>query len=131
MFKDIYQIRVKGYLDQERSSWFDGLAITHNERNETILSGTLADQAGLYSVLLKIRDLGLSTTLSFLLEMRCHPLHKMLYRLHIQETKHAVRDPDLTELLNLANHFFCISGDEMLVGVVLYLCRILRDAHGT
>jgi hypothetical protein len=59
VLKDIYQIRVKGYLDQERSSWFDGLAITHNEHGETILSGTLADQAALYGVLLKIRDLGL------------------------------------------------------------------------
>src|SRR5579884_838240 len=60
MFKDIYQVRVKGYLDQERSSWFDGLTITHNEHGETILSGILVDQAALYGVLLKIRDLGLS-----------------------------------------------------------------------
>ena len=60
MSKEIYSIRVKGHLDQERSSWFDGLAITHTSDGETILSGPIADQAALHGVLLKIRDLGLS-----------------------------------------------------------------------
>jgi hypothetical protein len=58
--KEIYLIRVKGHLDQERSSWFDGLAITHTTDGETILSGPIADQAALHGVLAKIRDLGLS-----------------------------------------------------------------------
>jgi hypothetical protein len=60
MTMEFYSIRVKGYLDQERSSWFDGLAITHTTDGETILSGSIADQAALYGVLAKIRDLGLS-----------------------------------------------------------------------
>ena len=60
MGKEIYSILVKGYLDQERSGWFDGLAITHTAEGETILSGTIADQAALHGVLAKIRDLGLS-----------------------------------------------------------------------
>ena len=77
MFKDIYQIRVKGYLDQERSSWFDGQTITHNEHGETILSGTLADQAALYGVLLKIRDLGLP-----LLEVTHNPSTERIQNLH-------------------------------------------------
>ena len=77
MFKDIYQIRVKGYLDQERSSWFDGLTITHNEHGETILSGILIDQAALYGVLLKIRDLGLS-----LLEVTQNPSTEYVLNLH-------------------------------------------------
>ena len=63
--KEIYAIRVKGHRDQERSSWFDGLAITHTSDGETILSGPIVDQAALHGVLLKIRDLGLS-----LLEVR-------------------------------------------------------------
>jgi hypothetical protein len=58
--KEIYSIRVKGHLDQERSSWFAGLAITHTTDGETILSGSIVDQAALHGVLLKIRDLGLS-----------------------------------------------------------------------
>lgn len=77
MLKDIYQIRVKGYLDQGRSSWFDGLAIIHNEHGETILSGTLMDQAALYGVLLKIRDLGLP-----LLEVTQKPSGEQTQNLH-------------------------------------------------
>ena len=60
MTKEIYSIRVQGHLDQERSGWFDGLAITHTSEGETILSGPIIDQAALHGVLLKIRDLGLS-----------------------------------------------------------------------
>ena len=60
MTKEIYSIRVKGYLDQERSSWFDGLTITYTTGGETILSGSIADQAALHGILAKIRDLGLS-----------------------------------------------------------------------
>jgi hypothetical protein len=60
MTKEIYSFRVQGYLDQERSGWFDGLTITHTAYGETILSGPVVDQAALHGVLLKIRDLGLS-----------------------------------------------------------------------
>ena len=60
MTKEIYAIRVQGHLDQERSGWFDGLAITHTTDGETILSGSIVDQAALHGVLLKIRDMGLS-----------------------------------------------------------------------
>ena len=65
MTNENYSIRVKGHLDQERSSWFDGLAIAHTTDGETILSGSIVDQAALHGVLAKIRDLGLS-----LLEVR-------------------------------------------------------------
>ena len=59
MAQDRYQIRVKGHLGQEWSAWFDGLTIINNEQGEAILSGILVDQAALFGVLLKIRDLGL------------------------------------------------------------------------
>jgi hypothetical protein len=52
-----YQIRVKGRLERRWESWFDGLRLSIDQ-NTTILSGTLVDQAALYGVLLKIRDLG-------------------------------------------------------------------------
>ncbi len=51
-------IRVKGYLDPERSGWLDGLAIIHTTTGETLLSGPIVDQAALPGVLLNIRDLG-------------------------------------------------------------------------
>ncbi len=54
-----YYIRVKGQVGPEWSEWFDGMTITCDETNETILSGQVLDQAALYGVLNKIRDLGL------------------------------------------------------------------------
>ena len=60
MTHEIYSIQVQGHLDQERSGWFDGLTITHTTDGETILSGSIADQAALHGILSKIRDLGLS-----------------------------------------------------------------------
>ena len=52
-----YQIRVKGGLDARWTAWFAGLTMTTIE-DETILSGTVADQSALHSLLTRIRDLG-------------------------------------------------------------------------
>ena len=53
------EIRVKGQLDQHWSDWFEGLTITHNDQNETILTGPVVDQAALHGLLAKLRDLRL------------------------------------------------------------------------
>jgi hypothetical protein len=53
-------IRVKEHLDVSWQEWFEGLQITHEEEGTTLISGSLQDQAALYGVLLKIRQLGLS-----------------------------------------------------------------------
>ena len=53
-----YQIRVKGVLDGHWTAWFEGLTVTAVS-NQTIISGIVADQAALHSLLTKIRDLGL------------------------------------------------------------------------
>jgi hypothetical protein len=59
----IYQIKVQGRLGEDWSTWFDGMVITaeKNERYATIttLTGLVADQAALYGILSRIRDLGL------------------------------------------------------------------------
>ncbi|MEJ2736279.1 MAG: hypothetical protein P8189_22385 [Anaerolineae bacterium] len=55
-----YEIRVKGHIGDSWSSWFEGMAIRHEESGETVLSGPLVDEAALHGVLIKIRDLGLS-----------------------------------------------------------------------
>ena len=53
------EIRVRGRIDESWSEWFADLAITHTEQGETLLAGTVADQAALYGVLARLRDLGL------------------------------------------------------------------------
>ena len=55
----IYQIRVKGHLDRKWSDWFDGLTIAAQANDETLLTGSVIDQAALYGLLQKICDLGL------------------------------------------------------------------------
>jgi hypothetical protein len=56
----IYQIRVRGALDQRWVVWFDGLTISHNAASETTLTGPVVDQAGLYGLISRARDLGLT-----------------------------------------------------------------------
>jgi hypothetical protein len=55
----IYQIRVRGILDEKWSDWFDGFTISPQADDETLLAGPVTDQAALRGLLAKIRDLGL------------------------------------------------------------------------
>ncbi|HEY7350039.1 MAG TPA: hypothetical protein VH599_17100 [Ktedonobacterales bacterium] len=55
----IYQIRIKGHLGHHWSDWFGGLTITALDNGETLLTGPVVDQAALYGVLRKVRDVGL------------------------------------------------------------------------
>jgi len=56
----IYQIRIKGHLDDRWSDWFDGLTITQETDGNTLLTGPVVDQSALYGLLKKVHDLGLS-----------------------------------------------------------------------
>ena len=55
----VYQIKVKGHLDQHWSEWFDDLSVTHDEHDDTLLTGPVTDQAALYGLLKKVQDLGI------------------------------------------------------------------------
>jgi hypothetical protein len=57
---DEVQIRVRGHLDPRWSAWFDGLTIAHEPDGDTTLTGPVADQAALYGLLSRARDLGLT-----------------------------------------------------------------------
>ena len=58
-----YQIKVHGRLDERWAQWFDVMSITV-ERSEdgstvTALTGPVVDQAALYGLINRMRDLGL------------------------------------------------------------------------
>ena len=55
----VYQIRIKGHLDPRWSEWFGGLTITLEEAGNTLLTGSVVDQAALHGLLRKVRDLGM------------------------------------------------------------------------
>ena len=55
----IYQIRLQGHLGQRWTAWFEGLTITREENGDTLLTGPVVDQAALYGLLRKVRDLGM------------------------------------------------------------------------
>ena len=56
----MFQIKVEGHLGEQWAEWFDGLSITWEDSGYTLLTGPVVDQAALYGVLKKVRDLGMS-----------------------------------------------------------------------
>lgn len=55
-----YEIRIEEHLSEHWAEWLEGMHLRYGPRDETILIGVLQDQAGLYGVLMKIRNLGLT-----------------------------------------------------------------------
>jgi hypothetical protein len=55
----VYQIRIKGHLGGQWTDWFEGLTITLEDNSETLLTGPVVDQAALFGLLRKVRDLGM------------------------------------------------------------------------
>jgi hypothetical protein len=55
----MYQIRIKGHLGPQWTDWFGGLSITLEDNGDTLLTGLVVDQAALYGLLRKVRDLGM------------------------------------------------------------------------
>lgn len=54
-----YRIRLYGHLGAEWAAWFGGMTIQLEDDGTTILAGRVMDQAALYGLLKKARDLGL------------------------------------------------------------------------
>ena len=55
----LYEIRLKGHLNDRWADWFEGLTITLEEDGDTLLTGPVIDQAALHGLLKKVRDLGM------------------------------------------------------------------------
>jgi hypothetical protein len=55
----LYEIRIKGHLDDRWAAWFGGLTLTLEDNGETLLTGPVVDQAALHGLLKKVRDGGM------------------------------------------------------------------------
>ena len=56
------EIIIQGHLDLDWADWLEGFTITHLENDQTALKGAVSDQAALYGLIGKLRDLGLHLT---------------------------------------------------------------------
>ena len=54
----IYQITIDGDLGQQWEAWFEDMTITTDGNGNTQLTGLVVDQAALFGLLRKVRDLG-------------------------------------------------------------------------
>lgn len=53
-------LHIAGHLDDRWVEWFEGLEMRHLPDGSTELSGAVADQAALYGLFNRARDLGLT-----------------------------------------------------------------------
>ena len=56
----LVEIRVQGHLDSSWAEWLEGFTFTFSDQDETILTGSVSDQAALYGLIAKLRDLGVN-----------------------------------------------------------------------
>jgi hypothetical protein len=54
----LYEIRFKGHLSSFRAQMFEGLEMVQEPGGDTILTGSVINQAALHGILNRIRDLG-------------------------------------------------------------------------
>ena len=66
-----FEIRIRGHLSDLRSEGLEGVQTTKLANGETLISGDIEDQAQLFGLLIRIRDLGVP-----LLEINCCPTKK-------------------------------------------------------
>jgi hypothetical protein len=52
------EIHIDGRLDLLWIDWLDGFSLSYPGQNETVLTGKVTDQAALYGLIAKLRDLG-------------------------------------------------------------------------
>lgn len=55
----VYEIRLQGHLGRHWKNWFGDVTITLEDNGQTLVTGPVEDQAALYGLLRKMRDLGL------------------------------------------------------------------------
>jgi hypothetical protein len=60
MSPSLYQLRVKGHLSASWAEAFYGMKLNCESDGCTSITGELPDQAALYGLLLRLRDLGIT-----------------------------------------------------------------------
>ena len=58
--RQCYEIRFEGHLADHWAAWFHGCSLTREEDGTTTIVAPVADQAELFGLLNKVRDLSLS-----------------------------------------------------------------------
>ncbi len=82
----IYEIRIAGQLPPHWADWFEGLTLTL-ENGETRLVGPIVDQAALFGLLKRIRDLGLPLlSVQRVQSQEIHPNHSTGEKMHATAT---------------------------------------------
>jgi hypothetical protein len=59
----VYELRISGRLGDPTLTWFEDLAVSVDESGtpvQTVIRGPMRDQAALYGLISRIRDLGLT-----------------------------------------------------------------------
>jgi len=59
----VYELRISGRLGNSIRTWFEDMAVTVDESSspvQTIIKGPIRDEAALYGLISRIRDLGLT-----------------------------------------------------------------------
>jgi hypothetical protein len=57
---DVYEIRLRGELDECWSDWFEGFTLTAAGDGTSTLTGRAVDQAALHGLLRRVGDLGVT-----------------------------------------------------------------------
>lgn len=53
-----FEIRVQGRLDRGWTAWLDGMTVTPDDGDTTLVGGAVIDQPALHGLLARFRDLG-------------------------------------------------------------------------
>ena len=62
-FPSNYELRISGRISTHAAAWFEGMTLTVDEATtppQTIIRSLLVDQAALYGLISRVRDLGLT-----------------------------------------------------------------------
>jgi hypothetical protein len=54
------EIRIRGHLDKSWADWLHALTIEHTASGESVIAGGIEDEAALYGLITRLRDLGLT-----------------------------------------------------------------------